>query len=241
MTTRKNQFLKTLFLTLFLLFILFFSQSEINKASAESPITDMGQLFHIYTVSDMEVFLDYVNDGHATQDAVLEADIDFEGAAYYAELYEGHFYGQRYAIHHAVSPLFITLGTNAVVENLRMEDVNIQSESSSGTGGVACKNTGQIKNCRVSGHIEGEGFVGGIVGINSGWMERCVNYADIVSNVIEQDFTSESRHDSFGAGGIAGVCDAPNETDESDVKNMAKRTGVVSCENYGIVTEKDSP
>ena len=73
--------------------------------------------------------------------------------------------------------LFSYLFEEAVVKNLQLEDVELKGDEKVGglAGGVARE--AQIVNCSVSGRIEGNQAVGGLVGENDGYIET--SFADV--------------------------------------------------------------
>jgi len=62
--------------------------------------------------------------------------------------------------------LFAYLTKNALVKNLNLGVTIIPEGKSNMVGGLCGHNAGVIRNCRVSGYIEGTDYVGGIAGIN---------------------------------------------------------------------------
>lgn len=90
--------------------------------------------------------------------------------------------------------------------------------------------TGKIKKCTSSGTIDGKHYIGGIVGINYGYITDCTNKANINNNIEKEDLeistlTIESLTDSNiisklnDIGGIAGI-----------------NYGIIeNCKNYGNI------
>jgi len=67
--------------------------------------------------------------------------------------------------------LFSRIGTDGVVSNVTLMNINITEESNvrtPSTGGIVGRNQGTINNSYVKGNISGRFFVGGLVGSNDG-------------------------------------------------------------------------
>lgn len=68
--------------------------------------------------------------------------------------------------------LFGLIGSNAVVENINLEDVDVQGEHSR-TAALAAANLGQIKNVSASGQVESQEIItGGLVAQNQGLIQN---------------------------------------------------------------------
>lgn len=223
----KNRIIQVCVLTLSVT-ILFFSWYLLTEPAIH-PSTDENGIFHIASKEDMAWFYYYLENGNDTLDAVLDADINMEEVTTpYIPSYDGHFDGQGHTISNSKDVLFDRLWTNAFVENISLSNLNIQYVTV-GIGGIAYRNYGYIKNCQVSGRIEGVHYVGGIVSENFGIIDSCTNYADIISTELYAD---EYLFDGCGAGGIAGI------SGTSPYLIQSKQNAVISCDNYGSVTAR---
>lgn len=106
---------------------------------------------------------------------------------------------------------FSTICSDAVIRNLNLTDVHIDSSISQYIGAIAGYSEGGIEDCTVSGSVEGEMYVGGIAGYqNGGRISGCKNYCNV-----------QAIDTAASAGGVAG--DAGN----CDISN---------CYNYGTIT-----
>lgn len=223
----KNRIIQVCVLTLSVT-ILFFSWYLLTEPAIH-PSTDENGIFHIASEEDMAWFYYYLANGNDTLDAVLDADIDMEEVTTpYIPSFDGHFDGQGHTISNSADVLFDRLWANAFVENISLSNLNIQYVTV-GIGGIAYRNYGYIKNCQVSGRIEGVYYVGGIVSENFGIIDSCTNYADIISTELYQQ---EYLFDSCGAGGIAGL------SGSSPYLVQPEQNAIVSCDNYGSVTAR---
>lgn len=223
----KNRILQVCVLTLSVT-ILFFSWYLLTEPTIH-PSTDESGIFHIASEEDMAWFYYYLANGNDTLDAVLDADINMEEVTTpYIPSFDGHFDGQGHTISNSADVLFDRLWANAFVENISLSNLNIQYVTV-GIGGIAYRNYGYIKNCQVSGRIEGVYYVGGIVSENFGIIDSCTNYADIISTEL---YEQEYLFDGCGAGGIAGL------SGSSPYLVQPEQNAIVFCDNYGSVTAR---
>ena len=136
----------------------------------------------------------------------LTADIDLTGKDWtpigtnYDNSYKGTFDGGGHTItgltvttYDKYAGLFGWLNSAGTVKNVVMEGVQITNNHSSGfAGGVVGNSWGTIENCSVSGSVNGEVYVGGVVGKQtSGSMTGCSSSATVKGTV--------------NVGGVAGV------------------------------------
>lgn len=177
----------------------------------------------------------------------LESDIDLQGEEWtaiggnYAEKsFNGTFEGNNHVISnlaqtanvtekttYVYSGLFGTLGSDSVVQNLTMNNVNINmtgpAVNDSGTrlflGAIAGGTEGTVKNITVTGTVSfnkctnGLVYAGGVVGMaNGAKIQNCTNKATVTAN----------RYSGV-AGGITGY---------------ARETYVSNCKNYGAISAK---
>lgn len=177
----------------------------------------------------------------------LESDIDLQdkewtaiGGNYNEKPFNGTFEGNNHVISnlaqttnvteettYVYSGLFGTLGSDSVVQNLTMNNVNINmtgpAVNDSGTrlflGAIAGSTKGTIKNVTITGTVSfskctnGTVYSGGIVGMaNDATIENCTNKATVTAN----------RYSGV-AGGIAGY---------------SYNTIIRNCKNYGAISAK---
>lgn len=105
--------------------------------------------------------------------------------------FAGAFYGRGYSIDNLTitdttlkkAGLFETLGSNAVVQNLYLDNLSITTGIDCAAGGIVCDNAGVINNCHVSGVISSAediafsedsiNYIGAICFENAGKITNC--------------------------------------------------------------------
>ena len=132
--------------------------------------------------------------------------------------------------------LFGYIGSGGTVKNVKLEDVQIESDNQyANVGGVAGYSQGNIENCSVSGSVSGSGntgCAGGVVGYQSGgFLTGCSSSATVNAG--------------NAAGGVAGLTDSGatltacyatgDVTVENDGPNNACAGGVVGSNAYSTV------
>ena len=154
-----------------------------------------------YTVTSadgLKNVAELVNGGKSDINITLDTDIDLTGKDWtpigtdYDNSYTGTFDGGG----HTITGLTITtkdqfvglfgyLGKAGTVKNVVMEGIQITSNHMFGnTGGVVGNSWGTIENCSVSGSVNGEVYVGGVVGKQtSGSMTGCSSSATVKGTV----------------------------------------------------------
>ena len=135
-----------------------------------------------------------VNGGKSDINITLDTDIDLTGKDWtpigtnYDNSYKGTFDGGGHTItgltvttYDKYAGLFGWLNSAGTVKNVVMEGVQITNNHSSGfAGGVVGNSWGTIENCSVSGSVNGEVYVGGVVGKQtSGSMTGCSSSATV--------------------------------------------------------------
>ena len=139
-----------------------------------------------------------VNGGKSDINITLDTDIDLTGKDWtpigtnYDNSYKGTFDGGGHTItgltvttYDKYAGLFGWLNSAGTVKNVVMEGVQITNNHSSGfAGGVVGNSWGTIENCSVSGSVNGEVYVGGVVGKQtSGSMTGCSSSATVKGTV----------------------------------------------------------
>jgi hypothetical protein len=96
----------------------------------------------------------------------------------FAEAFTGSFDGDGHSISGLVidstedyQGLFGLSGEGAVVENLVLIDLSVKGNCNVG-GLVGWNNGGTVQNSHVAGNVEGDGYVGGLVGFNNGTVKN---------------------------------------------------------------------
>ena len=154
-----------------------------------------------YTVTSADGLMniaELVNGGKSDINITLDTDIDLTGKDWtpigtnYDNSYKGTFDGGGHTItgltvttYDKYAGLFGWLNTAGTVKNVVMEGVQITNNHSSGfAGGVVGNSWGTIENCSVSGSVNGEVYVGGVVGKQtSGSMTGCSSSATVKGTV----------------------------------------------------------
>lgn len=154
-----------------------------------------------YTVTSADGLMnvaELVNGGKTDINITLDTDIDLTGKDWtpigtnYDNSYKGTFDGGGHTItgltvttYDKYAGLFGWLNSAGTVKNVVMEGVQITNNHSSGfAGGVVGNSWGTIENCSVSGSVNGEVYVGGVVGKQtSGSMTGCSSSATVKGTV----------------------------------------------------------
>ena len=154
-----------------------------------------------YTVTSADGLMnvaELVNGGKTDINITLDKNIDLTGKDWtpigtdYDNSYKGTFDGGGHTItgltfttNDEYAGLFGWLNRAGTVKNVVMEGVQITNNHSSGfAGGVVGNSWGTIENCSVSGSVNGEVYVGGVVGKQtSGSMTGCSSSATVKGTV----------------------------------------------------------
>ena len=154
-----------------------------------------------YTVTSADGLMNIaklVNGGKSDINITLDTDIDLTGKDWtpigtnYDNSYKGTFDGGGHTItgltvttYDKYAGLFGWLNSAGTVKNVVMEGVQITNNHSSDfAGGVVGNSWGTIENCSVSGSVNGEVYVGGVVGKQtSGSMTGCSSSATVKGTV----------------------------------------------------------
>ncbi|WP_195205003.1 fimbrillin family protein [Phocaeicola plebeius] len=154
-----------------------------------------------YTVTSADGLMnvaELVNGGKTDINITLDKNIDLTGKDWtpigtnYDNSYKGTFDGGGHTItgltvttYDKYAGLFGWLNSTGTVKNVVMEGVQITNNHSSGfAGGVVGNSWGTIENCSVSGSVNGEVYVGGVVGKQtSGSMTGCSSSATVKGTV----------------------------------------------------------
>ena len=154
-----------------------------------------------YTVTSADGLMnvaELVNGGKTDINITLDKNIDLTGKDWtpigtnYDNSYKGTFDGGGHTItgltvttYDKYAGLFGWLNSAGTVKNVVMEGVQITNNHSSDfAGGVVGNSWGTIENCSVSGSVNGEVYVGGVVGKQtSGSMTGCSSSATVKGTV----------------------------------------------------------
>ena len=131
---------------------------------------------------------------------VLSADLDLSDVAFSSiPTFGGTFDGQGYTISGLtitgsgnVRGLFRYLQSGGVVQNVSLEVTIEPTDLQDSLGGLVGNNRGSVRNCTVTGSIQGETNIGGIIGVNE-------SSGKIINSTFSGSVTGEHY-----VGGIAG-------------------------------------
>ena len=177
----------------------------------------------------------------------LTADIDLSGTNWtpigidYNHRYAGTFDGGGHTItglavtgSDQYAGLFGRIGEDGTVKNVKLEDVQITSDNSSGyAGGVAGDSWGTIENCSVSGSVSGTTFAGGVVGSQWGGSITGCNSSATVKGVI---FAGGIAGETNSGASLTGCYATGDVTVENDGTNNSHAGGVVGYNGGGTLT-----
>ena len=154
--------------------------------------------YTVYNADGLLNIAELVNGGKTDINITLDKNIDLTGKDWtpigtnYDNSYKGTFDGGGHTItgltvttYDKYAGLFGWLNSAGTVKNVVMEGVQITNNHSSGfAGGVVGNSWGTIENCSVSGSVNGEVYVGGVVGKQtSGSMTGCSSSATVKGTV----------------------------------------------------------
>ena len=154
--------------------------------------------YTVYNADGLMNIAELVNGGKTDINITLDKNIDLTGKDWtpigtnYDNSYKGTFDGGGHTItgltvttYDKYAGLFGWLNSAGTVKNVVMEGVQITNNHSSGfAGGVVGNSWGTIENCSVSGSVNGEVYVGGVVGKQtSGSMTGCSSSATVKGTV----------------------------------------------------------
>lgn len=125
---------------------------------------------------------------------------------------------------HTCLGLFGALDTGAVIKNLRLEHVQIESMGGRGVGGLVAWNSGAVLNCKSSGAVIGGEFLGGLTGYNDGSISNCYSTSKVTGT------TKSGGLVGYNNGAISNCyCTGPT-TGDTHVG------GLVGISNYGSIS-----
>ena len=154
--------------------------------------------YTVYNADGLLNVAELVNGGKTDINITLDKNIDLTGKGWtpigtsFDNSYKGTFDGGGHTItgltvttYDKYAGLFGWLNSAGTVKNVVMEGVQITNNHSSGfAGGVVGNSWGTIENCSVSGSVNGEVYVGGVVGKQtSGSMTGCSSSATVKGTV----------------------------------------------------------
>lgn len=188
------------------------------------------------TIRTLDEFLRFAdacaNDSYSVGLTVeLETDLDLSGSGFTSiPVFCGVFHGNGHTITHyrvekkgSQMGFFRHLEEGASVSGLKIEEGALLPDGSrSELGLLAGVNRGLIENCTVSGEVDGEEQVGGLVGVNeeSGVIRNCTNGA-VITGLRD-------------AGGVAGRNDGTIERCINQGEVNRVREGDAACNTGGI-------
>ena len=214
-----------------------------------------------YTVTSADGLMniaELVNGGKSDINITLDTDIDLTGKDWtpigtnYDNSYKGTFDGGGHTItgltvttYDKYAGLFGWLNSAGTVKNVVMEGVQITNNHSSGfAGGVVGNSWGTIENCSVSGSVNGEVYVGGVVGKQtSGSMTGCSSSATVKGTVNVGGVAGESWGSMtacYATGNVIIEIDPVKNISGGGLVGMNGGKGVRACYATGNVTSTGS-
>ena len=170
----------------------------VSLAAAKGYIIEDDGSYTVTSADGLMNVAELVNGGKTDINITLDKNIDLTGKDWtpigtnYDNSYKGTFDGGGHTItgltvttYDKYAGLFGWLNSAGTVKNVVMEGVQITNNHSSGfAGGVVGNSWGTIENCSVSGSVNGEVYVGGVVGKQtSGSMTGCSSSATVKGTV----------------------------------------------------------
>ena len=214
-----------------------------------------------YTVTSADGLMniaELVNGGKSDINITLDTDIDLTGKDWtpigtnYDNSYKGTFDGGGHTItgltvttYDKYAGLFGWLNSAGTVKNVVMEGVQITNNHSSGfAGGVVGNSWGTIENCSVSGSVNGEVYVGGVVGKQtSGSMTGCSSSATVKGTVNVGGVAGESWGSMtacYATGNVIIEMDPKKNIAGGSLVGMNAGSSLLACYATGNVTSTGS-
>ena len=214
-----------------------------------------------YTVTSADGLMnvaELVNGGKTDINITLDKNIDLTGKDWtpigtnYDNSYKGTFDGGGHTItgltvttYDKYAGLFGWLNSAGTVKNVVMEGVQITNNHSSGfAGGVVGNSWGTIENCSVSGSVNGEVYVGGVVGKQtSGSMTGCSSSATVKGTVNVGGVAGESWGSMtacYATGNVTIEIDPIDNIRGGGLVGFNAGSSVLACYATGNVNSKGS-
>ena len=211
-------------------------------------VSEDGKTYTVYTADGLMAWNDAAQND-LSLNCTLTADITLTGewtpiGTALDNSYTGTFDGGN----HTISGLTVTgsdeyaglfryIGSGGTVKNVKLEDVQIESDNQyANVGGVAGYSYGNIENCSVSGSVSGSGmngFAGGVVGSQwGGSITGCSSSATVKGEAYVGGIAGETNY-----GATLTACYATRDvTVENDGTNNSHAGGVVGYNGGGTLT-----
>ena len=214
-----------------------------------------------YTVTSADGLMnvaELVNGGKTDINITLDKNIDLTGKDWtpigtnYDNSYKGTFDGGGHTItgltvttYDKYAGLFGWLNSAGTGKNVVMEGVQITNNHSSGfAGGVVGNSWGTIENCSVSGSVNGEVYVGGVVGKQtSGSMTGCSSSATVKGTVNVGGVAGESWGSMtacYATGNVTLEMDTKKNIAGGSLVGMNAGSSLLACYATGNVTSTGS-
>ena len=204
----------------------------VSLAAAKDPgytVSEDGKTYEVYNAEGLKNIAELVNEEWKLGiNITLTADIDLSGIDWtpigidYNHLYTGTFNGGGHTItgltmtgSDEYAGLFGYIGSGSTVKNVKLEDVQIESDNQyANVGGVAGKtNSATLTACYAWGSVTGSGsgtvYVGGVTGSNNlGTLTACYHAKGTVSGPggATGGVAGRNFKDSMFGGGIITAC-----------------------------------
>ncbi len=197
--------------------------------------------YTVYSEIGLRAWNAYVQEGNYSTNCTLAKDItltsEWTAVGTSSNTYNGTFDGNGYTITNltiinssAHQGLISFLGSEGVVKNLALEDVNISITNGVRTGAVVGRNYGTVINCYTSGIVSsgsgtGSWDTGGVVGNNCGTVTACYSTATVST------YSYSGGVVGYNEGGSVTACYSTGT-----ISGTQWIGGVVGCNDNGTVT-----
>lgn len=194
---------------------------EANRVLNQTTFVS-GETYYLTDVNDLLKLEELVNSGENTVGVTFELlnNIDMDGVSFrgigdnYANRFRGTFDGNG----HIISNLTINSSGDAVglfgvsygtIRALGLENCDITGNNE--VGGITGGNAGSISECYVSGSINGNSFVGGLVGnnttgtISKSYSNSSVTGTEGIGGLVGSVYSGSNISECYATGGITGT------------------------------------
>ena len=237
----------------------------VSLAAAKDPgytVSEDGKTYNVTSADGLKNVAELVNGGKTDINITLDTDLTLTGewtpiGTAWNNSYTGTFNGGGHTItgltmtgSDEYAGLFGYIGSGGTVKNVKLEDVQIESDNQyANVGGVAGYSWGNIENCAVSGSVSGNSnsngtsnCVGGVVGQQyGGTITECTSSAIVdgtneVGGVVGQTNYGATLTACYATGDVTAERDPQNNTYAGGVVGFNGGGTLTACYATGNVT-----
>ena len=237
----------------------------VSLAAAKDPgytVSEDGKTYNVTSADGLKNVAELVNGGKTDINITLDTDLTLTGewtpiGTAWNNSYTGTFNGGGHTItgltmtgSDEYAGLFGYIGSGGTVKNVKLEDVQIESDNQyANVGGVAGYSWGNIENCSVSGSVSGNSnsngtsnCVGGVVGQQyGGTITECTSSAIVdgtneVGGVVGQTNYGATLTACYATGDVTAERDPQNNTYAGGVVGFNGGGTLTACYATGNVT-----